>query len=431
MPETEPRDLTPAPPVAWSPWRVVVGFGVVSLAADMVYEGARSITGAYLASLGATALVVGLVTGAGEAAALVLRLASGPWADRSGRYWGLTIFGYAMTAVCVPLMAVAPFVGGAGLALACTLVLLERTGKAVRSPSKSALLAYAARAVGRGRGFAVHKALDQVGAFAGPLLVAGTIAVTSAMWAGLAVLAVPGAVAMVLLLWLRARMPAPSSYDVPAPEPAGTAEAGPAEVDGSPVAAPLPRRFFLFATSSAASTLGLMTFGIISFHLVDGGLVRAAAVPVVYAAAMAAAALAALATGFAYDRWDARVLLVLPFLVAAVPALALAGTLGVAVLGVLVWGAAVGVQESTVKALVADLVPAARLATAYGVFAAFEGAAALAGGGLAGWLYGGGRLDLVLVVAVCQVLSLVLLVAVFRSRRTGGGRPTTAAPTRP
>jgi MFS family permease len=140
-------------------------------------------------------------------------------------------------------------------------------------------------------------------------------------------------------------------------------------------------------------------------------------VPVVYAAAMASAALAALATGFAYDRWDARVLLTLPFLVASVPALALAGSLWVAVVGVLVWGAAVGVQESTVKALVADLVPSSRLATAYGVFAAFEGAAALAGGGLAGWLYDGSRTDLVLVVAVCQALSFALLVAVFRSRR--------------
>ena len=399
----------------------------MSLAADMVYEGARSITGPYLASLGATALVVGLVTGAGEAAALLLRLASGPWADRSGRYWGLTIVGYAMTAVCVPLMAVAPFVGGAGLVLACTFVLLERTGKAVRSPSKSALLAFAARAVGRGRGFAVHKALDQVGAFAGPLLVAGTIAVTTAMWAGLAVLAVPGVVAMVLLFWLRARMPEPASYDVVEPavagHPATAATTAPTTGPTTPVNAPLPRRFFLFATSSAASTLGLMTFGIISFHLVDAGLVRAAVVPVVYAAAMASAAVAALATGFAYDRWDARVLLTLPFLVATVPALALAGTLWVAFVGVLVWGAAIGVQESTVKALVADLVPSTRLATAYGVFAAFEGAAALIGGGLAGWLYDGSRSDLVLVVAVCQVLSLALLVAVVRSRRhpVGGG----------
>ncbi len=398
----------------WSPWRAVVGFGVVSLAADMVYEGARSITGPYLASLGATALVVGLVTGAGEAAALVLRLASGPWADRSKRYWGLTIFGYAMTAVCVPLMAVAPFVGGAGLVLACTLVLLERAGKAVRSPSKSTLLAFAARAVGRGRGFAVHKALDQVGAFAGPLVVAGVIAVTSAMWAGLAVLAVPGAVAMALLLWLRARMPDPASYEKPTAVDTDAAEpATPA------VHPPLPRRFFLFATSSAASTLGLMTFGIISFHLVDAGLVRAAVVPVVYAAAMASGAVAALVTGFAYDRWGPRLLLVLPFLVATVPALTLAGRLWVAVAGVLVWGAAVGVQESTVKALVADLVPSSRLATAYGVFAAFEGAAALAGGGLAGWLYAGSRVDLVVVVAVCQALSFALLVAVFRSRTAG------------
>ncbi len=391
----------------WSAWRTVAGFGVVSLAADMVYEGARSITGPFLASLGATALVVGLVTGAGEAAALVLRLVSGPLADRSGRYWGLTILGYAMTAVCVPLMAVAPFVGGAGLVLASTLVILERTGKAVRSPSKTALLASAAKAVGRGRGFAVHKSLDQIGAFAGPLLVAGIVALTSAMWAGLAVLAVPAVVSMVLLLWIRARVPDPAVYD-----PDAAAPRAPGRLD----AGRLPRRFYLFALSSAASTLGLMTFGIISFHLVDTGLLAAALVPIVYATAMAAEAVAALLTGFAYDRWGARILLSLPFLVVTVPLLTLADRLWVAVLGVLIWGGAVGIHDSTVKALVADLVPSPRLATAYGVFAAFQGAAALAGGGLAGWLYAGGRTDLVAVIAVFQVLSLVLLLVVLRAR---------------
>ena len=391
----------------WSAWRTVAGFGVVSLAADMVYEGARSITGPFLASLGATALVVGLVTGAGEAAALVLRLVSGPLADRSGRYWGLTILGYAMTAVCVPLMAVAPFVGGAGLVLASTLVILERTGKAIRSPSKTALLASAAKAVGRGRGFAVHKSLDQIGAFAGPLLVAGIVALASAMWAGLAILAVPAAVSMVLLLWIRARVPDPAVYD-----PDAAAPRAPGHLDTGR----LPRRFYLFALSSAASTLGLMTFGIISFHLVDTGLLAAALVPIVYATAMAAEAVAALLTGFAYDRWGARILLSLPFLVVTVPLLTLADRLWVAVLGVLIWGGAVGIHDSTVKALVADLVPSPRLATAYGVFAAFQGAAALAGGGLAGWLYGGGRTDLVAVIAMFQVLSLVLLLVVLRSR---------------
>lgn len=130
---------------------------------------------------------------------------------------------------------------------------------------------------------------------------------------------------------------------------------------------------------------------------------------------MLTAAAAALVTGFAYDRWSAKVLLVLPFLVAAVPVLTLADRLWVAVVGVAVWGGAGGVQESTVKALVADLVPARRLATAYGVFAAFEGAAALLGGGLAGALYSGGRNDLITVIAICQAASLILLVAVFRA----------------
>jgi hypothetical protein len=99
---------------SWSPWRAVVGFGVVSLAADMVYEGARSVYGPLLGALGASALVVGAVTGAGEAAALILRLVSGPWADRTRRYWMLTIAGYALTAVCVPLLALTPFLGPAG-----------------------------------------------------------------------------------------------------------------------------------------------------------------------------------------------------------------------------------------------------------------------------------------------------------------------------
>ena len=147
--------------VRWSPWRVVVGFGVVSLAADMVYEGARSISGPLLASLGATAVLVGLITGAGEAIALALRVVFGPLADHSGRYWTLTFAGYTLTAVCVPALALTPFLASAGLAVACLLILAERAGKAVRSPAKTALLAHAAGAVGLGRGFAVHKALTK------------------------------------------------------------------------------------------------------------------------------------------------------------------------------------------------------------------------------------------------------------------------------
>ena len=410
----------------WSAWRVVWWFGFVSLAADMVYEGARSMYGPLLASLGATALVVGLVTGAGEAMALVLRLVFGPLADRTGRYWGLTILGYGLTAVCVPLLAVTPFVGGAGLALAAVLILLERSGKAVRSPSKSALLAHVASAVGRGRGFGVHKALDQVGAFAGPLVVAGVIAATGAIWPSMAVLALPGTAAMLLLAVIRSRVPDPSVYDVETVgQPAAQAVAGGGEPRrglrgwfADAVGSGLPREFFGYALAAGLMTGGLVTFGIIGYHLTVEGLVPVATVPVVYAGAMGVEALAALGVGLVYDRRGGAVLYAVPVLVALVPPLALSGSVVLSLVGVAVWGLAYGVQDSTVKALVAEVVEAPRRATAYGVFAGVQGAFAIVGGLVAGWLYDRSLPSLVAVVAVSQLVALVLLARTVRSLRT-------------
>jgi MFS family permease len=160
-----------------------------------------------------------------------------------------------------------------------------------------------------------------------------------------------------------------------------------------------------------------VTFGLISFSLVGRHLVPTAGAPLLYAAAMAAGALAALATGEVYDRVGPGVLLSLPLLVAGVPPLAFGTSLTPAVLGVLLWGAAVGVQDSTVKALVADLVPRDRRATAYGVFAALQGAGALVGGVAAGALYEHSVTTLVLVVAAVQAVALGLLVPVVTRHR--------------
>jgi MFS family permease len=421
------RKAPPAEPeqhdgVRWSPWRTVVGFGVVSLAADLVYEGARSVYGPLLATLGASALVVGLVTGAGEAAAFLVRLVSGPLADRTRRYWTLTIIGYALTAVCVPLLAVTPTLGAAGLAVAAVLILAERLGKAVRSPAKSALLADAAGQVGMGRGLGVHKALDQIGAFAGPLVVAGLIALTGVLWPGLAVLAVPGVLVMVLLVVLRARtgtrpsgpaaVVAPLTAPLTAPPAAAVTVAVPATGRRA-----MPAGFWWFAVACGCCTAGLVTFGLIGFHLVDAGIVTTAGVPLMYAAAMAAAALAALATGLVYDHVGARVLLVLPVLTAVTPVLAFGSGLAAVAAGVLVWGAAGGVQDSTVKAFVADLVPPDRRATAYGLFAAVQGAGALLGGVGAGALYQHSADALAIGVAVTQVAALLILVPLVARRR--------------
>jgi MFS family permease len=134
-------------------------------------------------------------------------------------------------------------------------------------------------------------------------------------------------------------------------------------------------------------------------------------------------ALASLGTGFAYDRVGGSTLLILPVVVAVVPVLVFTETVWVAIVGVLLWGAATGVQDSTVKALVADLVPGTRLGTAYGAFAAFQAVAALAGGGLAGWLYDVHRSVLVASIGVAQAAALVLLVGVLVVRRHASGRP--------
>ncbi|MFE6509663.1 MFS transporter [Nocardioides sp. NPDC057767] len=414
------HDETPgAGPRAWTPWRTVFAFGLVSLCADMVYEGMRAMAGPYLGSLGASALTVGLITGAGEGIALVLRLVTGVWADRSHNHWRLTVLGYAMTAVCVPLLAVAPFIGGAGLAVAATLILLDRTGKAVRSPAKSALLARMSTSTGRGKGFAVHKALDQVGAFSGPLLLAGVAAATGLIWPGFALLAVPGAVSLLLLAQLRRRAPivtepeADPQVAAAAPGRSSLAELGRAVTGGD-----LPRTFHLFSLAAAMMTAGLMTFGVISFRMVDDGLLLAAAVPLVYALAMAVEALAALGTGQLFDRRGSRVLLVVPALVALVPLCVFASELWLVLAGVVVWGVAYGVQDSTVKAYVADLVPAPRRATAYGVFAAVQGLGALAGGGLAGALVTGHVPVLAGVIGGLQVAAFALLVHVT-ARRPG------------
>ncbi|WP_307070314.1 MFS transporter [Streptomyces sp. B3I8] len=134
---------------------------------------------------------------------LGLRLASGPLADRSRRFWAWTIAGYVLTAATVPVLGLTGV-----LWVACTLVIAERVGKAVRSPAKDTLLSHATAATGRGRGFAVHEAMDQVGALIGPLTVAGVLALTGGDYApALGVLALPGVAAVALLLWLRARVP--------------------------------------------------------------------------------------------------------------------------------------------------------------------------------------------------------------------------------
>lgn len=389
----------PAPTSAnrLSPLRFVVAFGLVSLLADFVYEGARSITGPYLAALGATGAVVGLVTGAGEAVAYVLRIGTGRLSDRTGRHWAISIAGYAITVVSVPLLALTQT-----LWQASALVVGERFGTAVRKPARDTMLAQAAAPIGLGRAFALHEALDQAGALLGPLLVGAMVAV-SGYRLGFAVLAVPAAAALVALGWLRRAVPEPERYEdgavAPAPAPARGGSLSP--------------RFWRYSLFTALTLLGFATFGVLGYHLQVRHVMSTPWIAVLYAGAMGAAASTALLSGRVYDRIGLRGLVVLPPLAALVPFLAFATSPVPAVLGALLWGAVMGVHESTMRAAVADLVPAARRGFGYGVFGAIYGLAWLAGAAAIGALYDRGVPSVEAFVVATQLAAL----ACFRALR--------------
>lgn len=381
--------------------RFIVGFGLVSALADVVYEGARSIIGPYLGSLGATAAVVGLITGAGEAAALVLRLVTGRIADRTGRPWPQTIAGYALTAICVPLIAVTGNLAAAGLFYNG-----ERVGKAVRTPARDSMLAHASAKMGRGYAFGLHEALDQIGAMAGPLLIAATIALGGTYRLSFALLAVPGGLALFALARLRRSAPDPASW-----EPTARVS----EKKRLRLGTDLPSTFWLYAAFSAATMLGFSTWAVLAFHLTDRHLLAPSLVPVLYAFAMGIAAVAAVGFGRIYDRVGLRGLIVLPVLAAVVPPLSFSSNVVAFVIGAGVWGAAMGVHDSTMRAAVADLVPAHHRGAGYGTFTAIYGLAWLAGAALIGYLYEHSTLQAAAFVAIVQAVALFLLIPVLRS----------------
>jgi MFS family permease len=382
--------------------RFVVLFGVVSALGDFVYEGARSVIGPFLGHFGASAATVGVVTGVGEAVALVPRLFTGRYADRRGRPWPQTIAGYALTMACVPLLALSN-----GLALSAVLYNGERFGKAVRSPSRDIMLAHASAAMGRGKAFGLHEAMDQSGALVGPLVVAAVLAAGGGYHWAFGVLAVPGAVALLVLARLRSAAPEPREFE----PSAGLSDAKKLRLDTH-----LPAQFWLYSAFTALTMLGFATWAVLAYHLAVRHVVPASVIPVIYAGAMGAAALAALAFGRVYDRAGLRGLLVLPVLAAVVPALSFSTSVAAVVIGAIVWGAAMGVHESTMRAAVTDLVPAERRGAGYGMFTAIYGLAWLAGAAGIGVLYGHGRTTVVDTVAVVQAAALVLLLPVLRSR---------------
>ncbi|HEY4114908.1 MAG TPA: MFS transporter [Rhizomicrobium sp.] len=372
----------------------IVAFGIVSLFADAAYEGMRGISGPFLGTLGANGTAVGIIAGGGELVGYVLRLASGRLAEKTGAYWVIALAGYVLQMAAVPLMAFA------GLWwMAAGLIILERTGKAIRNPAANFMMSRAGEQIGQGWAFGLHEALDQTGALAGPLITALVLAhhgqyAHAFLWLG-----IPAALTLISVVGLAIRFP----Y-------AGEVTREPHAKDGGA----LSRAFWLYAASAALVAFGFADWPLIAFHFAQAHIVGKPIVPVLYAAAMGASGLAALVLGRVFDA-KGFVALLPGILIAALAApLAFLGGTTLAVIGALCWGAAQGVENSVLTAGVAHLVPQSARARAYGIFSAIYGVAWFAGSALLGVLYDISMPALVAVSVAAELAALIPFVLATR-----------------
>ncbi|CAF0702680.1 MFS transporter [Candidatus Methylacidithermus pantelleriae] len=349
------------------PLTFVLLLGLVSLLADLTYEGARSILGPYLGTLGASGKVVAIIAGAGELVGFAFRFLSGTLTDQTRRYWTITLAGYAVNLLAVPALALTQ-----RWEWACALVVLERMGKGLRTPARDAMLSQVVTPLGRGWGFGLHEALDQVGAMGGPLLVAAVLAFEGNYRVAFATLAIPAVFALLVLNGARILYPRP--HEVEREEPANPT-------------GPLRRTFWWYLVAASLMAAGFVDFPLVAFHLERSQKLPPPLLPLLYSLAMGADAVGALLLGRLYDRLGLRVVLASTLLSLPATPMIFLGDFWVAFVGILFWGIGLGAQESILRAAIASMTPSHRRGSSYGLFSMTYGFAWFLGSSILGVLY--------------------------------------------
>lgn len=390
-------------------------FGIVSLFSDMTHEGASSIRGAYFSLLGASAGAIGFVSGLGEMIGYSMRYVFGRLTDKTKRYWPMTIAGYVLDVLAVPALAL---VGEHGWVWACLLLVIQRMGKAIKKPAKDTIMSFAASQEGVGKSFGIQEVLDQIGAFLGPVLLYLVLlfqtegSTFQSYAACFAVLAVPGAITLILLLVTRRKFPNPEQFE-PSPK--------------TYIPFRMKREFILYIAGISLFAFGFIDYSIIIMHvsrtytrLASGlaetsSLVNTGTLPLLYAGAMLVDAAAALLFGLLYDKKGVKALVwstvisapfaIFVFSFRSVPAL---------LLGIALWGIGMGAQESILKAAVTNMVPKDSRATGYGIFECSFGIFWFLGSWLLGVLY---DISVPAMVAVSVAAQLAAIPLYLRSTK--------------
>lgn len=359
----------------------VFTMGIVNLFGDTTYEGGAAINGQFLGSLGASAAAISIIAGAGEFLGYALRSVAGWTADRTGRYWPVTIVGFAINLFAVPAMALAGSWQVAGL-----LILAERTGRAIRKPTVEAMLSYSTGALGTGWVYALNTALDETGATIGPLLI-GFAMIRHASYRGAySLLLISAVLAFIALIVARIIFPVPSRLE---------------EGEQTARADRFTPAFWIYMVGAACFGAGLMSFEFIAFHLATHGTASAHWIPMLLGISTGFGVLANLVLGRLYDR-NALATIVGAVVVSALfSPLVFLGGFRVALIGMFLWAIGYAVQDTLFKAVVADRLPEGRRNFAFGIFYTGYGV---------GWLVGSVAVGLLYDVSVGAVIAFSMAV---------------------
>jgi MFS family permease len=345
----------------------VLTMGIVNLFGDATYEGGAAINGQFLGSLGASAAAISIVAGAGEFLGYALRSVAGWTADRTGKYWPVTVVGFAINLFAVPAMALAGNWQVAGL-----LILAERTGRAIRKPTVEAMLSYSTGALGTGWVYALNTALDETGATIGPLLMAFAMYRHADYRTGYSLLLISAILAFLALIVARIIFPVPSKLD---------------QGQRTAKAERFTPAFWMYMVGAACFGAGLMSFEFISFHLASHRTTSEHWIPVLLGLSTGFGILANLVLGRLYDRNPIATVVGAVFVSALFSPFVFLGGFGVALFGMLLWGIGYAVQDTLFKAVVADRLPEGRRNFAFGIFYTGYGVGWLIGSIAVGLLY--------------------------------------------
>jgi MFS family permease len=334
---------------------IIILFGLVSMLADMTYEGARSIIPQYLGYLGADLAFVGFLGGVGELMSYLLRFFSGMISSKYGFLWGLTISGYTLTGISIAFLSIVN-----SWVHASVLTVMERMAKGLRTPPRDALLSMVAQEGRSGRAFGIHGALDQVGAIIGPSIAAHILYVHGFSPVLFLTLSIFSFISVIILLYTRSIYPR-------------DAEVSPKRISFGILRGPLTR----YVISVSTPAIGLVSLFIAIYWVGREDPVLGS----IYFIAIQAIQIAgSILLGELYDRIGIRAIYIYYLLA---PMIALGFTVNQ--IFFLLIGIVLAIEESIQRAIIGDLARG-REAMAYGYYHLVYGLAAAIGGYIVGYL---------------------------------------------